>query len=129
MATDIFLEDFLNQTAVYWAPAGTNNEGQQAYGEPVEVACRWEDVVEEFIVRGGGTAPETSKSKVLVDRDLEELGILWLPPNATGLNDGEAIIQLTSEDDPMANDKAYEIRRFDKIPNVDADEYVRIAYL
>jgi hypothetical protein len=128
MADDVYMDDLLNQRAVYWAPLVVNDEGQKAFDDPIEVRCRWEDIVEEFITRGTG-ASQTSKSKVLVDQDLEELGVLWLPPNSTELDEGGAIAQLTSEDEPMANDDAFEIRRFDKIPNVDADEFVRIAYL
>lgn len=128
MPDDIFLEDALNQLAVYWPPGIEGDEGQQIMGDPIEIVCRWEMVVEQFLDRKSGNV-ESSKSKVYVDRDLEELGILWLPPNNTELATGQALSQLTSEEEPFTNPGAYEIRRFDKIPNFDADEFARIAYL
>lgn len=127
MAEDVFLEDALNQRAVYWAPGVINNEGQKDYGEPIEIACRWENIAEQFLDPDNNT--QSSRAKVMVDQDLEMLGVLWLPPNSSNLSEGEAIAQLTDETTPFANAGAYEIRRFDRIPNWDADEFIRLAYL
>ncbi len=125
---DVFLEDALNQLCVYWAPGAGGDEGQKTFAEPVEITCRWEMVVEAFLNRQSGN-PEQSRSKVFLSEDVEELGVLWLPPISTDLPPGGAISQLESEDEPFENDGAFEIRRFDKIPNFDADEWARIAYL
>lgn len=128
-AEDIFLEDMLNQRAVYWPTLGINDEGQREYDEPVEIVCRWEMIAESFLDRGTGNMAQ-SRSKVFSDRDLTELGVLWLPPDSgVGLDEGQALFQLTNEDEPFSNAGAFEIRRFDKMPNFDGDEFVRIAYL
>lgn len=134
-AEDIFLEDALNQRAVYWHPKIVGDEGQKGFEAPVEIVCRWEQVAESFLDRNTGNEA-LSKSKVFCDRDLKELGVLWLPPGSgldagTGdiLDEGAALSALTSEDSPLSNDGAFEIRRFDKIPDFDGEEFVRIAYL
>ncbi len=130
-AEDIFLEEALNQTAVYWHFEGLNNEGRPLLLDPIEINCRYEEVTENFINRITNQ-PEMSRSKVLCDRNLKERGVLWIPPDAgVDLSPGGALAQLTTEDPTRAfeNDGAYEIQRFDKIPNFDGDEFVRIAYL
>lgn len=128
MAEDVFLEDALNQIAVYWAPGAGGNEGQKTFLEPVEIRCRWEQSVEQFLNRMTGN-PEQSNARVYSDTDLVELGVLWLPPESTDLPDGGALDQLTDPTNPFSNTGAFEIRRFDKVPNFDADEWARIAYL
>ena len=126
-ADNIFMEDALNQRAVYWHPLGEDNEGQQELDDPIEIVCRWEQVSETFLEKKSGN-PQVSRSKVMVDRDLKELGVLWLPPDAETLGEGGALAALTS-DVAFQNDGAYEIRRFDKLPTFDGDEFVRTAYL
>ncbi len=128
MPDDVYLEDSLNQIAVYWAPGSGGDEGQATFAEPIEIRCRWEQVTEQFLEKRTGN-PETSRSKVYADQDLEELGVLWLPPDQEDTSDGAGLSQLTDESQPFANAGAFEIRRFDKIPNWDADEFARIAYL
>lgn len=41
------IRKYLKQTAVLWAKTGTGGSGQATYAQPVEVACRWDDVQEE----------------------------------------------------------------------------------
>lgn len=128
-AEDIFMEDALNQRAVYWHPKAAGDEGEVTFEEPVEIVCHWQNVVEAYMDRRTGDEA-TSRSKIFVDRDLVELGVLWLPPaGGTNLEAGEALIALTSETVPFSNPGAFEIRRFDKVPDFDGEEFVRTAYL
>ena len=112
------------QTAVYWELA-SNDSGGVAFddygdpimGTPVEISCRWEDVIEEIIDNKG--AARVSSSTVYVDRDMVAGEILML---------GE----LSDISDPVnikENDGAFEIMKFGKLPNLKATEFLRTAYL
>ena len=110
---------FLNQVAVYW-PKGTGSSldsyGNPVYGIPVEIRCRWEDVQEDFI--DSMDIRQVSRSKVYVEEDLDIGGVLML---------GEYDTSLDSV--PKNNPNAWEIRAFNKIPNIRNTEIIRVAFL
>lgn len=110
------LRTMLKQTCVYWAPTEITGEGQRLFASPVEVKCRWEDVIASFIDRMGN--PQQSKARVYVGVDVAPLGVLWLPPVSIKLTAGAALAQLESEDDPFLNLNAYEIRQFERLPTL-----------
>ena len=112
------------QTAVYWPLASSDSGGDDFddYGQPVvtdpiEISCRWEDVAEEFIDAKG--TRQVSKSTVYVDQDVDVGGILML-----GTED-----DITDSTNIKENEGAWEIRRFDKLPNLRATEFLRTAWL
>lgn len=112
------------QKAVYWplqssdsAGDAFDDYGQPQWDGPIEIDCRWEDVIEEFIDASG--TQQSSNAKVYVDRDVDVGGVLML---------GE-LTDITDENNPKENDGAWEIRRFDKLPNMKATEFLRTAYL
>jgi len=114
----------LKMTCVYWPPGGEDSGGHDFddYGKPlyadsVELKCRWEDKAIEFI-SSTGTA-EVSKSVVFVESDVRPGGVLFLG----------SLTDLTDEDVPKNNDGAWEIKQFNKVPNLRVTEYVRTAYL
>ena len=112
------------QTAVYWATQRTESGGFafDEYGlpqwtDPVEIECRWDDLSEQFIDAVGTL--QVSRSLVYVDRDMIPGEVLFL---------GE-LTDLTSEDDPKSNEGAWEIRKFERNPNLRNTEMLRTAYL
>lgn len=119
------------QNAIYWPPTGVDDYGNHTTGTLVELVAtddgnfrvRWSDTTEEFLNAEG--ANQRSSSKVMLPLlpdaggEAQIGGYLWLGDRA----------DLTSEADPKANDGALEIKRFDKIPNIGATEFVRKAYL
>ena len=107
----------LKQTAVYWAPSGADEYGIPTWATPVEISCRWEDSTAEFTDADGER--KMSKAIVYVSQDVEERGVLLLSDLNSGID----------QDNPKANDGAWEIRRFDKLPNLKVSEYLRTAYL
>lgn len=114
----------LKQTCVYWPPASedtagvANDEfGQPEFGVAVELACRWEDVTEQFI--SADRSMQASKSKVYVASDVSVGGVLCKGTLTT----------MTSLIDPKLNDGAGEILGFNSLPNIRVTEYLRIAYL
>lgn len=107
----------LKQTAVYWAPLGVDEFGQPTWDTPVEVAVRWEDRAEEFLNQEGDR--QMSRSVVYVGQDVEVNGVLLL---------GE-LTSSVDQDDPKSNTGAWEIRRFEKLPNLRVTEYLRTVFL
>ena len=105
------------QTAIYWASNGIDEYGQPEYALPVDIDCRWEDAHEEFI-DGEGTR-QVSQAIVYVDRDMEVGSVLKLGVIDSG----------TDESNPKNNDDAFEVRRFEKLPNLKNTEYLRTAIL
>jgi len=112
------------QKAVYWPPGSDvsggldyDDYGKPLYADPVEIDCRWEDVAQEFV----DTRNEITFSQaiVYVDRDVGLRGVLMLG----------TLADVTDLDDPKSNENAWEIRRFDKLPNLRNTEYLRTAYL
>jgi hypothetical protein len=109
------------QTAVYWGlnPATPyDNFGQPIFITPVEILCRWEDTVEEYIDPKGER--RMSHSIADVDRVMNVNGRLKLC----------ALVDLDSNLlDPYANDNTWEIHRFDTIPNLKNTENLLTAYM
>ena len=105
------------QTAVYWAKSGLDSYGQLTYSTPVEISCRWEDTIQEFIGTNG--VRQLSQSVVYVDRDMYVGDILKLGELDSGVD----------QDTPMDNSGAWEIRSFGKSPNLKNTEYLRTALL
>ncbi len=105
------------QTAVYWPFLSVDQFGKKAVGSPVEISCRWEDKSEEFLDSKGER--QMSNAIVYVDRDMAVGGILML--GTTG--------DITDAVNIKENAGAWEIRRFDKLPNIRASEFLRTVYL
>jgi len=109
------IKKVLRQTAVYWAPPTQDENGEMTYGSPVEIKCRWEDIVTNFIDTKGDE--QTSSAVVMVDRDINTKGVLWLG------------LLTDAQPQPFDNPGAYEIKKFDKLPDFKAKDFVRTAYL
>ena len=107
----------LKQTAVYWPFESVNQFGKKVVGDPVEIDVRWEDASEEFLDSGGER--QMSNAVVYVDRDIVLGGILMLG----------VITDITDDVDIKENEGAWEIRKFEKLPNLKATEFLRKAYL
>lgn len=107
----------LVQTLVYWANPVPDGYGGYVYDLPVEILGRWEDTSELFIDKTGHEV--RSRAKVFLTQDVEEGGYLFL---------GE-ITDLSSSLDPQDMEKAYEIRAFKKVPNLDATDFERKCWL
>jgi len=103
------------QTAVYWPPGSVDAYGRPTQGTAVEISCRWEDVHEQFLSATG--EEQTSNAIVYTSQDVELGGYLWLG----------AIASKPAE--PELDKNAYEIRKFEKLPNLKVSEFLRTAIL
>jgi hypothetical protein len=126
------ITDMRHQRAVYWAPGIEDDSGQKTFGEPEEILVRWEEAGEVYRDRAGNEM--VSRAVVYVpqledESEVEEQGVLWLSSKTDEDSDGSALDELASTVDPFANDGAYEIQKFEKVPTLDADDFVRNAYL
>ncbi len=105
------------QNAIYWAFVSIDQFGEKSVGSPVQILVRWDDKVEEFLDFEGER--KLSNAVVYVGQDMSLGGILMLG----------TLADITDSVNIKENAGAWEIRRFDKIPNLKASEFLRIAYL
>jgi len=118
------------QNAIYWPPGTADDFGRVAPGTLVELTLaggvnsrvRWEAQAKEFLDKDGTT--QISRAVVYVPAlpgggEVAVGGFLWLGDRG----------DLDSETDPGANEGAWEVRRFDKLPNLKNTEYLRTAFL
>lgn len=119
---DSFMKRVCLQTAVYWGSPVADGYGGKTFADPVEIDCRWENRVEKITRVGDRLGEEViSRARVFVTQDVEELGWLYL---------GELDDLDSNPDNPKEIAGAYEIIRFDKIPeHRSTTEFVRKAYL
>jgi len=114
-----FPERNLNQTAVYWASPQPDGYGGYTYDDPIEISCRWVDSVK--VVKDKNGEEIVCRAEVQVDRDVDEGGVLYLG----SLGD----LTEQQKNNPKLVDGAFEIKRFDKIPDVKGKKYFRKVYL
>ena len=106
------------QRAVLWVRSSTPDVyGRFSYDTPVEIRCRWEDVIQEFRDSKGQTV--MSKSIVYVDRIIKV---------------GDMLRRGTIDDDEPVDprdlpEQAYEVQRFDQLPDIRAKLTLLTAYL
>ena len=148
-------EKMRQQAAIYWAVSGApDRQGRPSLAGPVAIACRWDDVHEDFI--GPDGSRQVSKAKVYGDRDTPPGGVLLLiafsgeipgvcpdcgNPLGTSVSvgtfgmmtalDEDTPLDLTpyEVDQPKELEGAHEIRRFEKSPNMKATKFLRTAIL
>jgi hypothetical protein len=128
MSIQKFIEKVCVQKALYWAASKDDGFGGHIWDVPVEISCRWEEKIK--IVSDTFGKEIITIAEVLVPQDLDVQGILWLG----GLEDllmTEDWVRLASgEIDPMSVDRAFSIKRFDRIPMIRSTTvFVRTAYL
>lgn len=111
------LTRMMKQKCVYWEPDGFGPDGQPTFKPPIEIKCRWEDVHEVFADAQGNDI--VSNSLVYVGIDLKTQGVMWLGK----------LVDLDSQTVPFNNEGAYSIRKFEKIPKLNAKEFLRTAVL
>jgi hypothetical protein len=110
---------FLKQTCCYWGGPVPDGYGGFTFADPVEIPCRWTDSVQ--VISDGKGNDVICKSVVMVDRDLAELGMLFLGT----LDD----LDSAQEDDPVSIEHCYSVKRFDRIPMLKGSPFLRVAYL
>ncbi len=111
----------LRQKAVYWAldsDDNFDNFGQPQYANPVEIKCRWVIKTVEFL--GPQGTQELSNAVVYVGQDVKVGGVLML---------GELTDIDSSLTVPKQNEETYEIRRFEKLPNLRTTQFLRTVFL
>ena len=64
----------MRQKATYWPPLTSDGFGGLTYGEPVVIACRWQDKADLF--RNNEGREMTSSSVVYTDRPLQVTGMI-----------------------------------------------------
>lgn len=104
------------QKAVWWEAMGSNQFGVPGFAQPVEVDCRWEDTIEEFLDAEGNR--QLSRSIVYVDRVMRVTDRLFLGT----IEDLDSGVTTPPEN-------AFAIRKFDRLPNLRNTQTLLTAYL
>jgi len=107
----------LKQKCVYWSTGEFDEFGQPSFGPAVELKCRWVDQQQEVIKKDGTIA--CSRTAVNVESDVVLGGVLMK---------GE-LADVEHVNEPTKNAGAFEILRFDKVPDIKGSQYIRVAYL
>lgn len=111
-------ERVLKHSAVYWGVKNFETaHGRPSYEPPIEIKCRWTDSAEQYIDDSGHV--HISNAVVMVDRDLDIQGVLWLGKLRDVLN--EAV--------PLENEGAYEVKRRKRLANKKGNKYFREVFL
>lgn len=111
------LTRMLRQKCIYWELEGDVNQfGERKFLLPVEIKCRWEDVGEELLQ--DDAKEQVFDATIFVDRDVKEGGLLMLG----------TLADLTSSDPPKSI-LSKRIRKFEKIPTMKGNRFLRVAYL
>jgi hypothetical protein len=110
---------FLRQTCCYFGNPQPDGYGSYSFDQPIEIPCRWTDSTQ--VVSDGKGNDIVCKSVVMVAQDIEELAMLFLGT----LDD----LDSAQEDDPASIEHCYQVRRFDKIPTIKGQSFLRVAYI
>ncbi len=105
------------QTAVYWPFSSIDQFGKKSFGDPVLIKVRWVDISEEFLDADGER--QMSNAVVYVDRDVTIGGVLMLG----------VLADITDAVNIKENVGAWEIRRFENLPNMRATEFLKTVML
>jgi len=119
------IEDVRLDVCVYWALAANDsgglaydNFGQPLHTDPIELECRWEDVIEEFIDKQG--TRQMSRAVAYLENAPDVGGMLY---------HGELADLPSGYLEPRDLDDAWEIRMVEDVPTLDYDEHLILAYL
>jgi len=70
------VQKYMKQTAVYWAPTGQDGYGGFTWATPVDVLCRWTDLIQ--VISDAMGKEIISKAWLLRDQPLLKDGMVWL---------------------------------------------------
>jgi len=105
---------FLVQDATLWSGQTPDGFGGCTPGSPVHIKVRWEDKAVRYAGRIDGNE-EVSRAVVFLDRDVQVGDYLFLG--------------LSTDADPTALEGAFQVRKFDKVPDLRSVSTVRRAIL
>lgn len=108
----------LNQIAVYWERGAPDGYGGYDWEDPVEIDCRWELVHELYQDAFG--EQRTSNGKVFLGQDIKPGDFLYL---------GDYDDITSASGSPASMEQAFEVRRFDKVPDLAGTEFLRRAWV
>lgn len=115
------------ETAVYWGNPVEDGYGGKTFDDPIEISCRWENVNQ--IVSDEKGVETTCRGLVYTTQDVKEEGYLYrgtlddlYDSNASDSSAGEVY-------NPKTITGAWAIKRFQKIPSLDGEGFLRKAFL
>jgi len=120
MSIESYIKSTCTQDAVYWGSPREDGFGGKTFGTPIDIKCRWQDIVQLL-----GTPDKESvisRATVVVLQDLEEDGLLWLGTLAN--------LTLQQQNDPRTIEDICIVKRFAKLPAIRSTTvFLRKVYL
>jgi hypothetical protein len=138
MGVEAIIARACTQTAVYWGNPVSDGQGGKTFIDPVEIACRWEDMLQIVGDNKGETL--TSRAVIYVTRDVQQEGMIYLgdfddlnlllsvDDAVVTIDDGHVTVD-GENFNPMTSESIYTIKRFEKTPVLRGNEFLRKAYL
>lgn len=121
MGIDNVIKRNLVQTAVYWGNPQDNGYGGFTYDDPIEIACRWEDMPQVMLDKEG--EQDLSRAVVYVGIDVMNNGLLYLG-RLTDIQGTGGVIDFNTLSG------IYQIRRWRKVPALGSNTiFLRKAFL
>ena len=121
------LERLCNEVAVYWIKGINDGYGNYIFGEPIEIACRWEELTQ--VVSDAQGNEMTSRALVYVTQDVTEEGMLFYGTLDDLYDKYDTESSGGALPHPKTIEGAYFIKRFQKVPALGTRGYLRKAYL
>ena len=112
---------FTNQILVYWPKIDSGLGGRPEFGDPYEIACRWEDVQKEIILPDGRIV--LSKGYLLLANPVAVGGLVFLGK----LSDWAAMPTYPAI--PTVNQGVREVIKFNSTPDLKAQGFVNEAFI
>lgn len=120
MSVTAYLKRITNDTAVYWASPVPTADGSNSFADPIEIKCFWSNSTDLDLGKDGKDVYIQAKVHVVID--LDEQGMLF----------HGRLIDLTTiqRANPKKISRAYEIKRFLKIPSLSiSNQFNRVAII
>jgi hypothetical protein len=111
--------------AVYWGNPINDGRNFFTFNDAIEISCRWEDISQ--IVTDNKGKEITSRALVFVLQDLDVEGYLYHGTLEELYDSAESSADAIA--DPKNIDGTYIIKRFQKVPSLDGEGFLRKAYL
>lgn len=125
MSIQKFISRNLPEKAVYWGNPVNNGFGSYNYDSPIEIDCRWEEMVQYIEEDNGETI--LSRAVVYTNVDLQEKGLLY---KGTLLSLMESGMDSAGDIDYTLIQGVFEVKRWGKTPALNsATVFLRKAYL
>ena len=118
-AADTFMSDTLKQFAVWWPKSADPGDMGRTWGTVSEISVRW--ITRGVLFTDVAGKEQRSEAVVYCQDDVSEEDYIYFGRLAD--------LSGAEQADPFQVQNSREVRRFEKTPSIDADVFVRRAFV